>query len=568
MLAGTYIAGLIFFINPHLPFASGPVFSGVLFYASLLAPCSLTLLLAVTRFKKQSIQQWFPVALTVVMLSGALMFWTHAYYFGFYLPPGINKRLLKAAVFLSLSTIIGFYTLLIHRIKRRRYGKRAMSIFGLLALSSIYVVMERREAYQPAIEPKPRPTTFRSSQRPFLCVIGIDTASFDVILPLAEQGQLPFFRQALEEGAYARLPPLEPVKPAPLWTTLVTGKYPYKHGIVGAKKHAPYFLDPELGSSYLNLLPLAVGFESWGIWGHDTTVNQNDMRVLPLWEILSRLQMSTALIGWPMTEPANPDVHLTLTDTFFNSGAMDSQLAYPKEMAERARLFRTGLDKLNSESLSRFGPKPPNIVLESLAKDQWRKDLAFFVIDQNPVDAVFLHLPGLRDISEHYFGGYSAVQFKGNQNEESVEASRLLSAYYAEIDDFLAKFEAAIHRPKLMVLVSVHGVGRTTGLSEAQRWLNRQPATRGDLDDGADGILVFLGEGIQKADNIRTANLVDLPPTLLYGLGFPVARDLDGSVLIEIFSPSSMARQPLTFVPSYEAFSASPQIIFPEEIQE
>lgn len=559
-LAGTHIAGLIFFINPHLPFSFEPVMRGVIFYSALLAPVSLIALLLITWIRKQTMGQWFPIALTLVMVSSALMFWTHAYYFGFYLPPGINKRLLKAAVFLSLAAVIGFYTLLLHRMRRKRYGGRALGIVGLLALLSIYVVMERREAYEPRIEPSPREATFESSPRPLLCVVGIDSASFDVILPLAEQGRLPFFRRVLDEGAQALLAPLEPTRPLPLWATLGTGKYPYKHGIVGDSKFEAGFLAgvQNQPTPTLNLLPLAVGFEHWGAWGRKHPTTRSDLRVLPLWEILNRLGMSSALIGWPGTFPASEGQHLTLTNKFFQSSRhYNPQSAFPPEAAEKANLFQIAKEDLDSELLSRFGPSPPEIVLDALVQDQWRKDFATFLLDQDPAtDAIFLFLPGLRSISEQYFGGYSAVQFRGIHDDESVRASHILSAYYAQTDELLGGFWDSIQQPKLLVLVSVHGVGRMTGLSEAQRLIYRQPATRGDLDDGSEGILMLLGEGVQKTENIRAAQLVDLPPTLLYGLGFPVARDSDGSVLTELYDPAFMAHRPLSFVPSYEAFSA------------
>ena len=40
--------------------------------------------------------------------------------------------------------------------------------------------------------------------------------------------------------------------------------------------------------------------------------------------------------------------------------------------------------------------------------------------------------------------------------------------------------------------------------------------------------------------------------TLLYSVGLPIARDLDGRVLTAAFESAFLARQPLTFVPSYE----------------
>ncbi|MCP4660535.1 MAG: hypothetical protein GY856_34480, partial [bacterium] len=70
------------------------------------------------------------------------------------------------------------------------------------------------------------------------------------------------------------------------------------------------------------------------------------------------------------------------------------------------------------------------------------------------------------------------------------------------------------------------------------------------------GLLMFLGEGIRGGTTVRPPELVDLVPTLLYGLGFPIARDFDGAVLTATFDTGFLARQPLTFLPSYETFAA------------
>jgi arylsulfatase A-like enzyme len=54
---------------------------------------------------------------------------------------------------------------------------------------------------------------------------------------------------------------------------------------------------------------------------------------------------------------------------------------------------------------------------------------------------------------------------------------------------------------------------------------------------------------------IADPRLVDVAPTLLYALGLPVARDLDGRVLTGAFEASFLARRPLAFFPSYEALA-------------
>ena len=52
--------------------------------------------------------------------------------------------------------------------------------------------------------------------------------------------------------------------------------------------------------------------------------------------------------------------------------------------------------------------------------------------------------------------------------------------------------------------------------------------------------LIFAGPGVRRGHRVREpVSHVDLVPTLLYGLGFPIARDLDGAVLTDAFEKGS-----------------------------
>ena len=552
-LAGTQVAGLIFFLNPHLSFDPPSVARGVALYSSLLGGLGLLLALPFACSRRYRVRRWLPLGVTVVLAAAGLSAWIHASYFGFFLPPGINRRLLKAAIGLSLASVICFYTVLLHLMRHRPYGRRSRLLLSLMALASIYVVMERREAFRPALAPSLRPAIFQASQRPRLYVVGIDSATLDAILPLEEQGRLPFFSRILKEGSHARLSSLRPARRSALWTTLATGKYPYRHGLVGERVFDAPFLNRR---DALNLLPLGMAFKSWGTWNTGRPVDASALRVRPLWEILSRLGVPTAVIGWPATSPPSETIQATLTDRFFDTTeAADS--THPLELAERARLFRTEVDEIDPAIVSSFGPDAPEGVLSTLARDLWRRDLSLFLLGQEPrVESLFVVLPGLAEISREYFGGYSAVQFKGLQDPESERAAALLSAYYTQLDDFLARlWDHGDDEPRLLVVVSSHGADGPQGWREVKRVLLREPAVEGYLDQGSDGVMMFLGEGIQADAMLRPAELVDLVPTLLYGLGFPIARDLDGAVLTSAFETAFLARQPLTFLPSYEALA-------------
>lgn len=555
-LAGTQIAGLLFFLNPHLPFEAEPVLQGIAFLSLLLGAVTSAVILPLTWRRPRRSGRLLPWSLTLVLAAAGVGAWIHASHYAFYLPSGINRRLLKTAIWLSLAAVICFYTALLHAVRQRPYGRRSQLLFVLMALASVYVLIERREAFKPRPGPVPRSTTFTGNPRPQLLLVGIDAATLDAILPLAEQGRLPFLKRMLAEGFCSRLTALKPPWRLPLWTTLATGKYPYRHGIVGERVFGARFLGA--GES-LSLLPMGIGFESWGT-SSSRPVDPGARRVLALWEILARLEIPSALVGWPLLAPAaggSPGAGIGLSERFFTAGGAEGS-AWPAEVVERARLFRPPSPALDPDRTARFGPSPPATVIEALAGDSWREELSFFLLDQHPeTGAFFVVLPGLREVSLQYFGAYSAVQFEGEQDSVTEEKANLLSAYYMYLDEFLAGLWERSRDPRLLVVVSVHGTEDDYGLRKAWRILSRAPAHRGYFNRAPAGVLMALGEGIRAEPRLGTAELVDLVPTLLYGLGFPVARDLDGAVLTEAFDTSFLGRQPLTFLPSYETFAVS-----------
>ena len=71
---------------------------------------------------------------------------------------------------------------------------------------------------------------------------------------------------------------------------------------------------------------------------------------------------------------------------------------------------------------------------------------------------------------------------------------------------------------------------------------------------------MLYGEGVREGSLLTGAHLVDLAPTLAYGLSVPVARDLDSRVLTAAFSRGFLARHPLTFLPSYETLTERPEL--------
>jgi predicted AlkP superfamily phosphohydrolase/phosphomutase len=71
------------------------------------------------------------------------------------------------------------------------------------------------------------------------------------------------------------------------------------------------------------------------------------------------------------------------------------------------------------------------------------------------------------------------------------------------------------------------------------------------------GLFMAAGPDIDKDAPIEEFPIASFTPTMLYGLGLPVAEDFDGSVTPELYSAAFRAAHPVETVPSYGARSAT-----------
>src|SRR4030042_3071013 len=106
-------------------------------------------------------------------------------------------------------------------------------------------------------------------------VIGLDSATLDVIEPLAREGKIPTLSQIMNQGTYGKLRSSCPPSSAVAWPSFMTGKNPGKHSIFyfNAKSYGTYYLEPV------------------------TSIN---VKSVTLWEELSRANKRVAVINVPI----------------------------------------------------------------------------------------------------------------------------------------------------------------------------------------------------------------------------------------------------------------------------
>jgi hypothetical protein len=556
-LLGIHLAGLIFFLNPEVPFEPVRILRGVVYYGGALGLGSLLVCLPFLWRQRQRALRALPWGLTVGLAGAALLDGAHASIFAFFVPPGINVRLLKTASWLAFGAVLAFYTALLHSVHRRRYGWRSRVGFLIFTLGSVYVMVERREAFRLALPAAPLASVVELGERPDLLVVGLDAATLDAILPLAEEGELPFLSQVLAQGATGRLASLSPFIPRALWATLSTGKYPYRHRTLGPVAHEVPFLGER---ARLQLLPRGLALERWGV-GRAVPLPAGESQVLRLWEILPLLGVPVGVVGWPGADlpveaealaPGEPWPLFLVSDGFLSAPEGHDRVI-PTDLRSRAPLFRAAAEELDDARFRRLAFPSGRPVREAWVEDRFREILTGVLWDQfRTTEAVFVGLPGLRVASEGFYGGYLEVRFEGAQHREYLRAADVLRGYYSELDGLLARLWEGRRGPTILAVVSAYGCEGPVGWRRAAHLLAGGRPVRGYVDGSPEGVVLLFGAGISPGVRLPGMRLVDLAPTLLYGLGLPVARDLDGRIRTEAFQQGFLARHPLTFLPSYE----------------
>jgi predicted AlkP superfamily phosphohydrolase/phosphomutase len=424
-------------------------------------------------------------------------------------------------------------------------------------------MVERREAFKPQFEEPPRQALVEPQLRPTLVAIGIGGATLDAILPLVQEGRLPFFASMIESGAHARLVSYPPRRTASLWTSLSSGMLPFRHGVLDDRIYAVPFLAAQ---GHLRLAPAGHSVTHWGFLGAAARpVNASTSEVLTIWEVLERLGVSYGLIGWPLSDPAPEGALFAFSDRFFD-GQYGRSSAHPKELAERGTLFRPDLAAIDPAQVLGPSIELTPAVREALRQDMWRESLTRFLLEQEPrVGALFIYLPGLEHISRAYLGAYYDVRFEGKQGSERQAAASYLVRYYEHLDRYLQSVLGRIQEPSVVAVVSAHGYEAPRGWATLPSRLMAENAWRGTSSGAPDGVLMLSGRGIERGVFLNAAQLSDVVPTVLYAMGLPIARDLDGRVLTGAFSSGYLARQPLTFIPSYETLDRAEEQQQPPE---
>ena len=166
------------------------------------------------------------------------------------------------------------------------------------------------------------------------------------------------------------------------------------------------------------------------------------------------------------------------------------------------------------------------------------------------------------DTAGHSFYRYAHPEAFGDvRPEDARRYGRVLERYAALVGGWVGDWQKELGPGDVLVVVSgprpradaalAPAAGRADRHARRLGLARRRPRT---------ACCWWWARGSGRAVLMAGCSALDVAPTLLYLLGLPVPRDMEGRVLTEILEPAFAREHPVTFIPSYESLAVAPAV--------
>lgn len=355
-----------------------------------------------------------------------------------------------------------------------------------------------------------------------LLLVGWDAADWQMMHPLIDAGRMPHLKRLVETGVIGNLLTLQPVLSPILWTSIATGKRGYLHGVHG-------FVEPTPDGSALR------------------PTSSTTRKVKALWNILAQSGKRCQALGWYASHPAE-NINGVCVSLLFpvapESATPDNwpippSSVFPPELAQDLAELRFHPSEVTGPLLSQFIPlaaqldqRDPevrrlfNAAAKRLAEcislhalttavmeeHEWDFCTAYYdTIDRYSHDFMVFHPPRMDNVRPDLYEAFQGV----------------MNAIYEFHDQMLGRLVELAGPEAHIMIVSDHGFQsgglRPTGPVDPAQWHRNF------------GMFLLAGPGIKQDETIHGATLLDIAPTVLTLFGLPVARDMEGKVLVNAF---------------------------------
>ena len=569
LVLSLYVVVLLLQLNPHLSPLSVTVgrWTGAVlaFYLPYLAVGLFLPLLGRDALSRRPLRPaWLSVRLlawvgALSAAGAAAATWANLSAFESMLTEAAAVRMRDGAWLTSLSAL----AMVVIAIARYSFGRRGSRATGLLTIATMSVSVGGPVWLRGPGETPVRPPTRWTNPVPTASparvhVIALDGASLGFIRQRIAAGQLPNLARMLDRGAVMDLATVRPTETGPAWAAAATGRLAPSTGIRSNWTYRVRDDDPEA----VDILPDYCFTSALVSQGFVRAVLQSSssLQTRTLWDILGDYRVAVGVVNWPLTAPARVrGTGYILSDRFDEGAAspfrlLDAGAGDPTTTVDIARAHfdrwqgRDWFEVLST--FSRGEVQPPEV--DRARWDRAYSDAALELERQFAPRFTAVRFESL-DAFGHNFLRQAQPELFGDPRW-SVPIRPVLDRAYSYIDGEVGRAIRALSSAggdTLVIVISGFGMDPNPLGKRLLARLLGEPDTTGSHEQGPDGFLLAYGANVANVELPR-GSLADLAPTVLYYMGVPVSRDLDGVVRTDLFVPAYTAEHPVKYVSSHE----------------
>ena len=359
-----------------------------------------------------------------------------------------------------------------------------------------------------------------------LLLIGWDAADWNIIWPLISQGKMPALKKLIENGVYGNMSTMSPPYSPMLWTTVVTGKTPDKHGVLG----------------FIEVTPDAKSVRPV------TTTSRNTRA---LWNIFHNKGMRSNLVGWWPSFPAEPINGTIVSDRFQKTNRdpnkqtpMSEFAIYPWDQKDEFKDLRMFAFEITKAHLYPFVPRAHDVdqdkhkglsaIAKIISENASVHNAATKLLRTSDWDFMAVYY----DMIDHFchsFMKYHPPKLPGVDQKNYDIFKEAVTGSYIYQDMMLERKMKLIDKDTTVIIMSDHGFE-----SGNKRIINMPKVQAApSLEHRQFGIFVASGPNIKKNKKIFGMGLMDVAPTILHHFGLPIGKDMDGKVILDVFKDAT-----------------------------
>lgn len=567
LLAGAfgaaYLTIIVLQLNPDVPLLSVTPWWWFLtlgmLYGVHLAVAFYVLLMAREFFAMDPLSPgWASVQLlawlgAVLSAGAALLMWLNVRGLGAALGEVAAWRMTAGAVAATVSAVVLLAIAVAHYSFGRRGSRVGASLFVIAVVASMVLpIAARGRGAAPAapVAWTTRPVAGDAAPgAPRVTLLMLDGGSLAHIWPRAAEGRLPNFSRILDGGAAMDLATIRPTQADPVWTAVATGMYPAANGVRSAGRY--FALGDTRGIDLLPDHALSHALVHLG-FVRDAPLTSDAWGARPLWGILSDHGVTSAIVGWPLTHPAQPSSGAIVSDRLHRLAGTFTEYdraAYPSRILSE---IQAGTDDGGNPWPTGgaydpgFTPGSPEAA--ALDRDRLYARVAHALRPDRGLFAV--RYTGLDAVGHHYLRYTQADPPRGIPEEQRRHFGQVVDRYYALIDAEIGTALEGMAPGDLLLVISGFGMDPVGPVKRLLARLLGDADFSGTHERAPDGFLLAYGADVQPGRPQR-GSIVDVTPTVLYFVGLPVARDMDGFARTDLFTREFSAERPVTFIPRY-----------------